>query len=140
MGAALPALRRLLARKLVFRGKAVARGKAEYQLTDAGRKALASWLELLGRYRKEPPSDAESVLRIAALAWTRGKKREAVELLEQAIQRWIEASKSAAAQRPSKSVHDLSSLYRWMVLTGDAGRTQGEARALRQILSFLKQE
>jgi DNA-binding PadR family transcriptional regulator len=141
VGAAHAALQRLITRKLLTRGKEGARHKKECRLTDAGREALASWTELLGRFENGAPSDLESILRIAALALVNGRKREALRLLECAAgERREGATKTKSPPKfPPDLGRDLTALYSWMIATAQAGRIECEARALRHIFRELQQ-
>ena len=65
-GATIPALQRLLEARLVRQGKPGVRGRADYKVTAAGRKALkAGWLPLI---EAGPSGDIDSDLRVALLA------------------------------------------------------------------------
>ena len=85
VGASRPAMRRLKKLGLVEHGKAEARNKLAFRLTQRGRRAIVAGLEyLLDEFRATPPSDTESILRIASLAASKGKKLAAVRLLKDA--------------------------------------------------------
>ncbi len=86
-------------------------------------------------------SDLESTFRIVALAYTRGKKREALGLLERAAGERTEAVINAKSRpKPSPgSLRDLAALYSWMVTAVQSGRLDCEARALRHVLRELRQ-
>ncbi len=142
VGAAHAALLRLVKRKLLTKGKAGARGKMEYQLTDAGREALASWTELLGQFETGVPPDLESTFRIVALAYTKGRRREALSVLERAAAKRREALTNAKS--PPKTAAEvgnkLEALYSWMTAVAQAARTEYEARAVQHIIRVLRRK
>jgi DNA-binding PadR family transcriptional regulator len=69
VGASRPALQRLKRFGLVEEGEAEARNKLAFRLTRRGRRAKVTELNrLINEYRLRPPSDPESIIRIAAIA------------------------------------------------------------------------
>ena len=69
VGATLPALERLERNGLISRAENGLRNKQEFAVTATGRRAFGSQLvRILQEYRGRPPSDYESVFRVASLA------------------------------------------------------------------------
>jgi DNA-binding PadR family transcriptional regulator len=87
VGASRPSLRRLQKLGLVVVGKAAARNKLAFRLTRRGRRAKVTGLNrLLGEFRSSPPSDTESILRIATLAISEARSFEARGLFRMAAE------------------------------------------------------
>ena len=108
-GATIPALQRLLETPLVRQGKPGARGRTDYKVTAAGRKALkAGWLPLV---EAGPSGDIDSDLRVALLAiWGSGDRRLAAEFLRQSADKRIDPVAAAVLTARQGA---LAPLARW---------------------------
>src|ERR1019366_75912 len=108
-GATIPALQRLLEARFVRQGKPGARGRTDYKVTAAGRKALkAGWLPLV---EAGPSGDIDSDLRVALLAILGGgDSRVAVEFLRESAYKKIEVQATA---EPTSDPGKVTPLARW---------------------------
>src|SRR6476660_433208 len=81
-GTTSPTISRLAKEGMIRKGRTGKRRKSELVLTAAGRAALNSQLDsVLVSALQDLPTDIESVLRLAALASTRGLRAEAAAIL-----------------------------------------------------------
>jgi DNA-binding PadR family transcriptional regulator len=138
VGASRPALQRLERQGLVEQGKAEARNKLAFRLTRRGHHAKRTRLNhLLEEFRLTPPSDTESILRIAALAVSEGKKLAAVRLLKEAAE---ECRRRATdfEDRPMETVSGVAKAYQSMMASSSAAHFQALARSLSEIAGDLK--
>ena len=138
VGASRPALQRLKRQGLVEEGKAEARNKLAFRLTRRGRHAKLTGLNrLLEEYRSKPPSDLESILRIASLAASEGNKLAAVRLLKDATE---DCSRRAGefAATDKEAVSGVAGVYRSMMASSYAAHFQALARSLSEIAVDLK--
>jgi DNA-binding MarR family transcriptional regulator len=129
IGAALPALNRLRTRGLLERAAQSARNKQEFEVTAGGKKAIASGTKhLLSELKTAQSSDAESVLRLAALAFFKRQGRVAASLLKDAglARRKLARLK----ERGPMDIADLASIYRTMNEACASERSKAEAEAL----------
>lgn len=132
VGASKPALDRLVAQKLLLRAERErGRGKTHHAITAAGRKNAARWPEMLAHYLDRPPSDMESLFRVAAIAWAKGKKDEALDLLEAAAAAWAARAQSKRPRLPVTG--SLGDVYRFLLEHGEFGRVKGEAGIIKVI-------
>jgi DNA-binding MarR family transcriptional regulator len=139
LGAALPALKRLAKDGLVKKGKPGARRSTAHELTARGRDALGSWRDMWQRYLDQPPNDIESLCRVAALAWSGGRRRDALRLLESAAAKAETTTlPQSMAARPA-AASSLGATYAWMGSVTEAARKQAERRALARIIKALRQ-
>jgi DNA-binding PadR family transcriptional regulator len=87
VGASRPALQRLKKLGLVEEGEVEARNKIAFRLTRRGRRAkVVGFNRLLEEFRSNPPSEPESILRIAALAISEARSFEARGLFRKAAE------------------------------------------------------
>jgi DNA-binding PadR family transcriptional regulator len=110
-GATIPALQRLLEARLVRQGKPGARGRIDYKVTAAGRKALkAGWLPLVDA---GPSGDIDADLRVALLTiWGSGNSRLAAEFLRESADR---KKALRANAEPTNDTSTVPPLARWYV-------------------------
>jgi DNA-binding PadR family transcriptional regulator len=131
VGAALPALKRLESRRLVERAEQSARNKQEFELTSFGKKAMASETKrLLAELRAGQSNEAESVLRLAALALSNKQGSVAVSLLKNAGLARRQLTKLKSEERGAIDTTDLASIYRTMTEACASARSKAEADAL----------
>ena len=138
VGASRPALQRLERQGLAEQGKAEARNKLAFRLTRRGHHAKLTGLNhLLEESRLKPPSDTESILRIASLAASEGKKLAAARLLKDAAE---ECRRRAAEYEdtPSAAVSGVAGAYRSMMASSSAAHFQALARSLSKAAVELK--
>lgn len=138
VGASRPALQRLERQGLVEQGKAEARNKLSFRLSRRGRHAKLTGLNhLLEEFRLKPPSDTESILRIASLAASEGKKLAAVRLLKEAAE---ECRRRATdfEDRPMETVAGVAEVYQSMMASSYAAHFRALARSLSEIAVGLK--
>jgi DNA-binding PadR family transcriptional regulator len=107
-GATIPALQRLLEARLVRQGEPGARGRTDYKVTAAGRKALkVGWQPLV---EAGPSGDIDSDLRVALLAiWAGSDRRLAANFLRQSGDKKMELI--AVAELTSDAVTPLARWY-----------------------------
>lgn len=104
------------------------------QLTKAGRSFLKDHLHAaVIRALEEPPSDTESVLRIAFLAQRRGARRQAKDILAAAAvdreQRAAAVYQELSGKRPFKGE---AKYLRWL-RSCEVARLSAEAKVLRTL-------
>ena len=141
-GATLPVLARIESGGYVRRGKSLARGRAEYKITAAGRRFLQTgWRPLIDA---PIPADVEAILRTAALALMSGAEESMVsDYLKKAAEAKSQDSKDqqtdakvAAKARPA-SVD--GQLYAWMRAFHSAARLKTDVKVLRDLANRIKQ-
>jgi DNA-binding PadR family transcriptional regulator len=131
VGAALPALNRLRNRGLLERAAQSARNKQEFEVTAVGKKAIASETKrLLSELKTAQSSDAESVLRLAALAFFKRQGRVAASLLKDAGLARRKLAKLKSEERGPIDLADLASIYRTINEACASERSKAEAEAL----------
>jgi DNA-binding PadR family transcriptional regulator len=139
LGASVPALRRLIAGKLVTRTEGTAatnRPRHEYKLTPAGKQAArSSWKDHLNG--ASAGSDLDSLLRIADMAIHYGAEKKTIRsFLKQASEsRALMAEKASLTQKGFASPDGSS--YLRMRATCDAVRLRAEADALSSLASTI---
>ncbi len=108
-GATIPALRRLLAARLVRPGKPGPRGRTDYQVTATGKRLLKDgWLAMI---MDGPSGDVDSDLRVALLAlWVGGDRRLSADFLRQSADKKMEL---AGGAEPTGNPGNLPPLPRW---------------------------
>jgi DNA-binding PadR family transcriptional regulator len=110
-GATIPALRRLLASRLVGQSKPGPRGRTAHRVTAAGRRHLKTgWQPLIDA---GPSGDLDADLRVALMALVVGRQRAVADkFLQQSAAR--NRASSAKEQRPanSDSLPELATWYR----------------------------
>lgn len=130
VGAAIPALKYLLRKKLVTRGKQGERGRMEYSLTREGNALLKA--------QASSPfegSDFHSVLRSAVLSNYVGRKAQASRLL-------LEYRTQNIRTVPKEKL-DLTSpaaIYRWMISVREHHQQKADLQAVSEIIRKLKQK
>jgi DNA-binding PadR family transcriptional regulator len=133
VGASRPALQRLKKFGLVEDGEVEARKRLAFKLTRRGRRAKATGLNLLlEQYRENPPSDTESILRIAALAMFERKKLATVRLLKDAAE---ECGRRAAKfeETAKKTLPGVAAVYQSMMAECDATHFHALAGSLSKL-------
>lgn len=136
-GATIPALRRLLQKKDIIRGKRGERGRGELHVTENGLARLDEEWELL--FKAEPPKEVEQVLRIACLAALRGAPRPTIgRYLRSAAQAGLPSAPHLRANTPIWSAED-EKLFAAMKEFVDNSRRQSTNRALSQLASLLSE-
>jgi DNA-binding PadR family transcriptional regulator len=139
VGAALPALNRLHDRGLLKRAEVAARNKQEFDVTSSGKKALTSEMKrLLQEYRETPPNDAESALRLAALAFFSKRRGIAVSLLKRTGEARRRLAKLRSEEIGNVVATDLAALYRRMGEACEAARSEAEAEAMIALAGQIK--
>jgi DNA-binding PadR family transcriptional regulator len=137
-GATIPALRRLEKAGLARRGRAGARGRAEYVITVAGRRHLESeWRSLLD---PTASADIEAIFRTATLAVLCGaEKRTVSSYLRKAASARSAAAKIRNSEAKAIDSHSGVSLYAWLLATHAAARSTMETKLLRRSAAMLPQ-
>jgi hypothetical protein len=139
VGATLPALNRLKDRKLLHRAETAARNKQEFEITAFGKKVMMSETKrLLAEAESTPPTDTESTLRLAALAFFSKKRSTAASLLKRAGEARRQLSKARINDGVQFTTTDLPSLFRSLSKTCEAARSDGEGDALIALAGKLK--
>jgi DNA-binding PadR family transcriptional regulator len=139
VGATLPALNRLQERGLLKRAEIAARNKQEFEATSAGKKAVISEMKrLLKEYRERPPNDAESGLRLAALAFFSKRRGIAASLLKKTGEARRRLAKVRSEEAGNVVATDLATLYRRMGEACEAARSEAEAEAMIALAGQLK--
>jgi DNA-binding PadR family transcriptional regulator len=136
VGATLPALERLEKNRFISRSEKGMRNKQEFELTDSGKRALNSALSrMLEEYQLRPPSDNESIFRVASLALAAGKATDAVAVLNAGSTARAEAP--AVNSRQISDSADLPSTYTAFLAACDSARKKAEARVIFNLASSL---
>jgi DNA-binding PadR family transcriptional regulator len=139
-GASIPALQRLTEAGYVRPGKPGLRGRTDYKITAAGKKALKSgWRDLIAG---GPSGDLDADLRVALLALSiGGERRLATEFLKQSAQKRLAALKSLAECVEYASDSPLANSYAQLrmgpgmaVLKAEAAAALKMAKALPRTL------
>jgi DNA-binding PadR family transcriptional regulator len=139
VGAALPALNRLQSQGLLKRAEVAARKKQEFDVTSAGKKAVSNEMKrLLKDCRETPPNDAESALRLAALAFFSKRRGIAVSLLKSTGEVRRRQARLRSEQATNVVATDLATLYRRMGEACEAARSEAEAEAMITLAGQLK--
>jgi DNA-binding PadR family transcriptional regulator len=139
VGAALPALNRLLGRGLLKRAEIAARNKQEFEVTPAGKKVMNGEIKrLFKQFKETPPSDAESALRLAALAFFHKRRGTAVALLKSAGEARRQMAKLRSEDASQLVTTDLAALYRNMSEACDVARSEAEATAIITLANKVK--
>lgn len=135
-GATIPALRRLVAQKLVVAGEAGARGRLDYKANAEGRRYLRSmWHELI---EAGPTGDLDADLRTALLAFSVGGNRPlAVDFLRQSATRKLDSAKSFERRTEVGASPVLAGWYRKLRVTAAESLIQAEAAAALQLARML---
>lgn len=135
-GATIPALRRLVAQKLVMTGKAGARGRLDYKPTVAGLRYLRdAWRALI---EAGPTGDLDADLRVALLALSVGGNRPlAVEFLRQSAARKLGSAKSVRNTAEERVLPPLAYWYRKLRSAAAQSLSQGEAAAVLHLARML---
>ena len=130
VGASRPALQRLQNLGLVEHGKTEARNKLVFRLTNRGRGAKKTELShLMAEYQVNPPSDLESIVRIAAIAAFSGNSSAVRALLSRAAET---CRRRAEEVDPVKIETDFSVAARYRFMT--ALCTAAQLRAVSALL------
>jgi|ERR1035438_4980671 hypothetical protein len=133
VGASRPALHRLSALALVAEGAAGARGKVTFKLTASGRRAKSASLNfLLADYRLHPPSDIESILRVAALALSAAKPAEAVELMTRAADRFRRIAREVG-KPAAENESGVAGIYHSMAASASANQLAAAHKTLSSL-------
>jgi DNA-binding PadR family transcriptional regulator len=139
VGASTPALKRLQVDGLVTSSAAGNRNKIEFALTNRGRQALEKGLQdWLERFRREPPRDVESVVRMAAIAVHKGDQQLASDILRKAAETRHKDSKGNRRLALANQVADFGQLYRTMMAVYESDRDAAEARSLSSLARTLR--
>jgi DNA-binding PadR family transcriptional regulator len=138
VGAALPALNRLKSRGLLERAEQAARNKQEFDVTARGRKAIVSEAKrLLAELKSVPSNDAESVLKLAALAVSKNQHRVGASLLKNVGVARRQLTKFTLEERAAIDTTNLASIYRTMTEACTSARSKAEAEALITLANHL---
>ena len=140
IGATLPALQRLEKNSLISRAEKGLRNKQEFAVTATGRRAFDSQLaRILQEYRERPPSDSESVFRVASLALRVGKTSDAVAILRAAATARAQRSAIPGTNTLAGNAHDVASTYAGLLSACESARSKAEARVISDLASSLVQ-
>ncbi len=105
------------------------RGRQEFMLLAKGRAVLRSaTAQLIRQARSNPPSDAESLLRIVALGILIGRPQDARDVLVIALQK-----RSESVARLRKPPTTVGEQYQWMISILQRQRRLADREALRGI-------
>jgi DNA-binding PadR family transcriptional regulator len=139
VGSTLPAIRRLLKRRLVKEEEQAQGGRKrrEFTLTDAGRKELQNARTHLGQLSAAATGDLEATLRFACLALYWGDPGLASQILVRAADEFDERSESSQriGRKRVASHSDLAAMYRGLLFLNEADRQKATARRLRALAS-----
>jgi DNA-binding PadR family transcriptional regulator len=139
VGAALPALNRLLGRGLLKRAEIAARNKQEFEVTPAGKKVMNSEIKrLFKQFKQTPPNDVESVIRLATLALFTKRCGTAVALLKGTGEARRRIAKLRSEEAGQLVTTDLAALYRNMSEACDVARSEAEATAIITLANKVK--
>lgn len=139
IGAALPALNRLKDRGLLKRAEQSARNKREFELTALAKKAMGSEMKrLLAELRAGQPHEAESALRLAALALSQKRPRVAASLLRNTGLARRQLTKHQSEERGPIDTTNLATIYRTMNEACARARSKAEAEALVALAGQLR--
>jgi DNA-binding PadR family transcriptional regulator len=131
LGGSLPALRRLREADLISESKTMARRAKKFTILPAGRKAL---VEGLKDQLSSHPTDLESMLRIACLAWMAGSEEDYRHVLKKFSSILSARSKRAKAEATelAEQISDgnAGEKFRWLRVHIEAHRLQAEAKAM----------
>jgi DNA-binding PadR family transcriptional regulator len=138
VGASRPALQRLKKLGFVEEGEVEARNKLKFRLTRRGRHAIVAGLShLLEEFRVTPPSDTESILRIASLAASAGEKLAAARLLKEAAEECKRRAREFEETAPD-TTSGVAGAYQSMMASCSAAHFQAVSRALSDLAVDLK--
>ena len=116
---------------MLKRAEQSARNKQEFELTAVGKKAISSEAKrLLAEFTAGQPHDAESVLRLAALALSQKRDRVAASLLRSTALARRQLTKLKWEERAPVDTMNLASIYRTMNEACATARSKAEAEAL----------
>lgn len=140
LGASVPSLRRLTASKLVTRTEETAatnRPRHAYKLTAAGKQAArAGWKPFIDS--DDPPSDLDSLLRVADMAaHYRAEKQKIRSFLKRAAERKSQLAQHANLSSTATRSGDRVS-YMSMRVHCDAARLQAEADTLVKLARIFR--
>lgn len=139
VGATLPALNRLNGRKLLQRAATAARNKQEFEVTPLGKKIMTSETKrLLAQAKTTPPSDTESTLRLAALAFFFKKRDAAMTLLRSVGESRLSLAQVKAKKFDHVATSDLPNIYRNLSETCEAARLEAEGHTLIALAAKFK--
>jgi hypothetical protein len=141
VGATLPALNRLEEARLVRRQARAQRNRQEFSLTRSGKQYLTSELnQLLDHYGKNPPADAESVLRAVSLGIVNGQTKAALTCLQSAARDRKRRSLPQPLATHDIKAPNLSEAYsHWLSLVQTA-RLRSEGESFSNLLSDLSRQ
>src|SRR5581483_2732612 len=133
-GTTLPALRRLEKSRLIRKAPAATRSKAELVVTITGKRELASGMkDLLSTAVKDPPPELEAVLRLFAMASSRGLASLAKALLGAASEGRKTRLEKLAALNKGRRSPKLSAKYASLVRLWEVERIKAEIRLLERL-------
>jgi hypothetical protein len=139
VGATLPALSRLKKRKLLQRAEVAARNKQEFEVTPLGKKIMISETKrLLAQAKTTPPTDTESTLRLAAIAFFSKKRDAAMTLLRSVGESRLRLAQVKTKDFTHVATADLPGLYRSLSETCEAARLQAEGHSLIALAAKFK--
>ena len=132
VGASLPALRYLLSRRLVVRGKQGERRRMKYSITREGKALLRN----AASFTPAESSDLPSTLRSAILTGYMGRRSRTLQLLEQYR---AEISESPGPDK-GFDLRSPAETYRWMITVRDRYQQKADLQAVSEIIRMLKQK
>lgn len=135
-GASIPALRRLERQELTQREKAGPRRRQAFILTRKGKEVLQRDLyDALPELEANPPLDAESLSRIAALGRSGHANRgTAIAIVEAALTKCIEKAKSVEQHlQPLQVMAGTADIYTWALANMELIRWKSQAVAIRKV-------
>jgi DNA-binding PadR family transcriptional regulator len=135
-GATIPALQRLLEAGFVRQGRPGLRGRTDYKVTPAGKRALKSgWRTLV---EEGPSGDLDSDLRVALLALSVGAdRRVAAEFLKQSSVTKMESLATVDQREYSTDVAPLARWYSELRLLATKTLLEAESAAARNMAESL---
>jgi DNA-binding PadR family transcriptional regulator len=132
IGASVPALRRLVARKMVVAGKEGQRGRKDYKLTKAGKRAVE---EFADAPPDRAPADFESLSRQVAVLWAMGHQKLALDMLADF------RPNAAVGDEPDKAAldpqADPAQFHRWIFQQRTRFRAEADFKAAQSVLRSL---
>ena len=134
-GASILTLQRLLEAGFARQGKVGPRGRSDYKVTAAGKKALKSgWQPLI---EEGPSGDLDADLRVALLALWGGDRRLAAHFLHQSADRMLESLAATEERDNSAEMAPIAHWYSVLRLAAAKARMESESAVVRAIVELL---
>jgi len=139
-GASLPSIRRLAALGLVREAEPGPRGSRRFSLTRAGRSELQDITQCVETAMQKEVQDVETLVRLVALAYARGKRDLATELLKQSA---LDRQRHIGRQERSLSYSlpgNVAEFYSKVIAQFEVGRQEAAIRTINLLVSNINVE